>query len=152
MNNVPKSLQEAMAYFSDSSRCIDYIASRRWPGGVTCPACGSLKVSFNPNRRVWQCSSHHRKRQFSAKVGTVFEDSPIGLDKWLAATWIVANCGNGISSYQISRALSVTQKTAWFMLHRIRLALQDTTAQREPRAEASAAGKPLSMVAEASAP
>ena len=68
---------------------------------VTCPACGSPKVTFNANRRVWQCSTHHRKRQFSAKVGTVFEDSPIGLDKWLAATWILANCGGAISAYQI---------------------------------------------------
>jgi transposase-like protein len=133
MNNPPKSLQEAMAFFSDPSRCIDYLASRRWPDGVTCPACGSAKVSFNPNRRVWQCSSHHHKRQFSVKVGTVFEDSPMGLDKWLAAMWIVANAGDGISSYQIARALGVTQKTAWFMLHRIRLALQDAPPERTPR-------------------
>src|SRR6202007_1639514 len=80
---------------------------------------------FNTARRVWQCSSHHAKRQFSVKVGTIYEDSPIGLDKWLAATWMLTNCKNGISSYEVGRDLKVTQRTAWFMLHRIRLALQD---------------------------
>jgi transposase-like protein len=82
-------------------------------------------VKFNPARNVWQCSSHHSKRQFSVKVGTIFEDSPIGLDKWLTAVWMLTSCKNGISSYEIARGLGVTQKTAWFMMHRIRLALQD---------------------------
>jgi transposase-like protein len=124
----PKSLQEAILYFSNPDNCIDYLAIRRWPNGiVTCPACGSESVKFSEKRRTWQCASHHAKREFSVKVGTVMEDSPIGLDKWLAAMWLVTNCKNGISSYEIERDLKVTQKTAWFMLHRIRLAMQDET-------------------------
>jgi transposase-like protein len=122
----PKSLQEAILYFANPNNCIDYLALRRWPDGkVTCPGCGSKKVSFNPKRRTWKCSSHHSRREFSIKVGTIFEDSAIGLDKWLTATWMLTNCKNGVSSYEIARDLNVTQKTAWFMLHRIRLALQD---------------------------
>jgi transposase-like protein len=122
----PKSLQEAILYFANPDNCIDYLALRRWPDGkVTCPGCGSKKVSFNPKRRTWKCSSHHSRREFSIKVGTIFEDSAIGLDKWLTATWMLTNCKNGVSSYEIARDLNVTQKTAWFMLHRIRLALQD---------------------------
>jgi transposase-like protein len=124
----PKSLQEAIVYFSNPDNCIDYLALRRWPDGkVTCPTCGSEKVKFNPARRLWQCSSHHSKRQFSVKVGSVCEDSAIGLDKWLTALWLLSNCKNGISSCELARDLNVTQKTAWFMLHRIRLALQDET-------------------------
>jgi transposase-like protein len=126
MKPEPKTLQEAVVYFSNPDNCIDYIAIRRWPNGkVTCPTCGSDKVKFNPARRVWQCSTHHPLRQFSVKVGTVMEDSPIGLDKWLMATWMVTNCKNGVSSYEIARDVDVTQKSAWFMLHRIRLAMQD---------------------------
>jgi transposase-like protein len=121
----PKSLQEAILYFSKPDNCLNYLVARRWPKGVVCPTCGSENVSFSASRRIWQCSSHHPKRQFSVKVGTIFEDSPIGLDKWLAATWMLTNCKNGISSYEVARALGVTQKSAWFMLHRIRLALQD---------------------------
>lgn len=121
----PKSLQEAIIFFSNPDNCIDYLAVRRWPKGVICPTCGSDKVKFNPARRVWQCSSHHTKRQFSVKVGTIMEDSPITLDKWLMAMWLVTNCKNGISSYEIARDVKVTQKSAWFMLHRIRLAMQD---------------------------
>lgn len=121
----PKSLQEAIVYFSNPDNCVDYLAVRRWPSRITCPACGSEKVTFNPNRRLWQCSSHHAKRQFSVKVGTIMEDSAIGLDKWLTAMWLVTNCKNGISSYEVARDLRVTQKSAWFMLHRIRLAMQD---------------------------
>jgi transposase-like protein len=122
----PKSLQEAIVFFSNPDNCIDYLALRRWPDGkVTCPSCGSDKVKFNPNRRLWQCSSHHSKRQFSIKVGTIMEDSAITLDKWLMAMWMVTNCKNGVSSYEIARDVKVTQKSAWFMLHRIRLAMQD---------------------------
>jgi len=121
----PKSLQEAILYFSDMNRCIDYLAIRRWPKGVICPTCGSKKVSFSEKRHTWKCGSHHPKREFSVKVGTIYEDSPIGLDKWLAATWMLTNCKNGISSYEVARDLGITQKSAWFMLHRIRLALQD---------------------------
>jgi transposase-like protein len=130
MENVamtePKTLQEAIIYFSNPDNCIDYLAIRRWENGkVVCPTCGSDKVKFNPDRRVWQCSTHHSKRQFSIKVGTIMEDSAIGLDKWLTAMWLVTNCKNGVSSYEVARDLDVTQKTAWFMLHRIRLAMQD---------------------------
>jgi len=123
----PTSLQEAILYFSNPDNCIDYMAIRRWPDGkVVCPGCGSEKVSeFNAKRRTWKCGSHHPKREFSVKVGTVYEDSPIPLDKWLTATWMLSNCKNGISSYEVARDLKVSQKTAWFMLHRIRLALQD---------------------------
>jgi transposase-like protein len=125
MPTEPKSLQEAIVYFSNPDNCIDYLALRRWPNGVICPTCGSDKVKFNPARRLWQCSSHHSKRQFSVKVGTIMEDSPIGLDKWLMAMWMVTNCKNGVSSYEIARDAKVTQKSAWFMLHRIRVAMQD---------------------------
>jgi transposase-like protein len=121
----PKSLQEAIVYFSNPDNCIDYLAVRRWPNGVVCPGCGSTSVSFNATRRTWKCSSHHSKREFSIKIGTVMEDSPIPLDKWLTTTWLVTNCKNGISSYEIARDVKVTQKSAWFMLHRIRLAMQD---------------------------
>jgi len=125
MSHEPKTLQEAILYFSNPDNCIDYLAVRRWPTGVICPGCGSQKVSFNAKRRTWKCGSHHPKREFSVKVGTIFEDSPIPLDKWLTAAWMLTNCKNGVSSYEIARDLKVTQKTAWFMLHRIRLALQD---------------------------
>ena len=126
MNQEPKSLQEAIVYFSNPDNCIDYIAIRRWPNGVVCPGCGSTKVSaFNPTRRTWKCGSHHPKREFSVKVGTIYEDSPIPLDKWLTATWMLTNCKNGVSSYEIARDVKVTQKLAWFMLQRIRLAMQD---------------------------
>jgi transposase-like protein len=126
MKPEPTSLQEAVIYFSNPDNCIDYLAIRRWPNGkVVCPTCGSDKVKFNAARRLWQCSSHHAKRQFSIKVGTVMEDSAIGLDKWLTTTWLVTNCKNGISSYEIARDVKVSQKSAWFMLHRIRLAMKD---------------------------
>ncbi len=120
----PKSLKQAILYFSNPENCTQYLAVRRWPNGVICPGCGSDKVSYNANRRTWKCGSHHPRREFSVKVGTIFEDSPIPLDKWLVATWMLTNCKNGISSYEVARALEVTQRTAWFMLHRIRLALQ----------------------------
>jgi transposase-like protein len=122
----PQTLQEAIVYFSDQENCLNYLVARRpeWANGVVCPTCGSDKVSFLKNQLRWQCSVHHAKRQFSVKVGTIFEESPIGLDKWLAAMWMILNCKNGISSCEIARALGVTQKTAWFMLHRIRLAQQ----------------------------
>src|SRR6266700_4789907 len=121
----PKSLQEAILYFSNPENCTNYVAVRRWPNGVICPGCGSDRVSYNAARRTWKCSTHHSRREFSVKVGTIYEDSPIGLDQWLAATWMLTNCKNGISSYEVARDLKVTQKSAWFMLHRIRLALQD---------------------------
>ena len=121
---TPKTLQQAIIYFSNPKNCIDYLVARRWPDGVTCPTCGRDDVSFLEKQNKWQCKSVHKQRQFSVKVGTIFEDSPLGLDKWLAAVWMIVNCKNGISSYEISRALGVTQKTAWFMEHRICLAMQ----------------------------
>ena len=125
MNHEPKSLQDAIVYFSNPDNCIAYLAVRRWPKGVICPGCGSEKVSYNASRRTWKCSKHHSRREFSIKVGSLCEDSAIGLDKWLTAMWLLTNCKNGISSCEVARDLNVTQKTAWFMLHRIRLALQD---------------------------
>jgi transposase-like protein len=124
--NEPITLQEAIIYYSDPDNCVRKLVSKRWPSGVVvCPTCGSTSVKFNPKRRTWQCAVHHSRREFSVKVGTIFEDSPLGLDKWLAALWMIVNDKNGISSYEIHRALKFTQKTAWFMLHRIRLALQN---------------------------
>jgi transposase-like protein len=128
MKPEPKSLQEAILYFSNPDNCIDYLAIRRWPDGkVVCPGCGSEKVSFNAKRRTWKCSKHHSKREFSIKVGTVMEDSPIPLDKWLTAMWMILNCKNGVSSCEIAKNVRVNQKSAWFMLHRIRLSMQDAT-------------------------
>src|SRR5271156_3071951 len=127
MSTEPKTLQQAIIYFSNPDNCVSYLVDRRWPNGVACPTCGRTDAAYVPARRVWQCKTRHPKSQFSAKVGTVMEDSPIGLDKWLAAMWLVTNCKNGVSSYEIERDLKVTQKTAWFMLHRIRLAMQDET-------------------------
>src|SRR5690349_15839231 len=119
----PTTLQEAILYFANPDNCRAYLVARRWPNSVTCPRCGSDHVIFQPKYNRWQCGRLHDRRQFTLKTGTIFEDSPIGLDKWLAAMWMVVNCKNGVSSYEIHRALGVTQKTAWFMDHRIRLAL-----------------------------
>ncbi len=125
-NNLPKTLQEAVKYFSDDLTCINLIASRRWVDGIAvCPKCGDTNNTFLPSRKVWQCKNKECRKQFSVKVGTIFEDSPIGLDKWLVAVWLITSAKNGISSYEIHRALGITQKTAWFMLHRIRLAMQN---------------------------
>jgi transposase-like protein len=123
MANDPKTLQQAIIYFSDPDNCVSYMVDRRWPNGVSCPTCGRADVSYVAARRVWQCKTRHPKNQFSAKVGTVMEDSAIGLDKWLVAMWMVANCKNGVSSWEVHRSLGITQKTAWFLLHRIRLAM-----------------------------
>ena len=127
MASEPRTLQQAIIYFSNPDNCLTFLQKRRWPKGVvTCPRCGSKNVGFIKSRRLWQCKDRsHPKAQFSIKVGTIFEDSPIGLDKWLTAMWMVANCKNGVSSWEIHRSLGITQKSAWFMLHRIRLALQD---------------------------
>src|SRR5690242_11732722 len=124
MRQEPRTLQEAIKYFASPDNCVHYLMARRWPTGVVCPTCGSRNVSYLASRRLWQCKTRHPKAQFSIKVGTIFEDSAISLDKWLAAMWMVANCKNGVSSWEIHRALGITQKSAWFMLHRIRLTLQ----------------------------
>jgi|SRR5579859_899902 len=120
-----KTLQQAIVYFADADNSFNYMVTLRWPDGVvTCPTCGRKDVVFLKNQRKWQCKSVHQRRQFTVKVGTIFEDSPLGLDKWLTAVWMLSNCKNGVSSYEIHRAIGVTQKSAWFMMHRIRLAMQ----------------------------
>jgi transposase-like protein len=122
---LPQNLLEAIRYFSDLDVATDYVAKLRWPQGPICPRCGGLEHSYLTTRRIWKCRAC--KRQFSVKLGTIFEDSPLGLDKWLPAIWLIANSKNGISSHELGRALGVTQKSAWFMLHRIRLAMQSGT-------------------------
>jgi transposase-like protein len=129
-NELPKTLPEAITYFSNPDVALQFVVSMRWPNGVRCPRCGSAKVSFTAKRRVWTCEECPGRRQFSVKVGTVMEDSPIGLDKWLVGMWLVASAKNGISSHEIHRALGITQKSAWFMGHRIRLALQSGTMEK----------------------
>jgi transposase-like protein len=123
----PKTLLEAVRYFSDADRCQDFLVALRWPNGITCPICGSKQVGYLSTRRLWKCKEEHALRQFSIKKGSIFEDSPLGLDKWLVAMWLVINCKNGISSYEVARDLKVRQETAWFMLHRIRKAIQRGT-------------------------
>jgi len=118
----PKSPIEAIRYFSDLDVCTDFVAKRRWPNGPVCPKCGCTEYSYLTTRRLWKCKAC--KKQYSVKLGTIFEGSPLGLDKWLPAVWLVANSKNGISSHELARSLGVTQKSAWFMLHRIRLAKQ----------------------------
>jgi transposase-like protein len=121
----PKTLQQAIRHFSDEQTCIDTVAAMRWPDGKPqCPACANREHYYLKTQKRWKCKECGR--QFSVKLGTIFEDSPVSLDKWLVALWMVANCRNGVSSYEVSRALAVTQKTAWFMLHRIRLAMKGT--------------------------
>jgi transposase-like protein len=124
---TPSTLVEAIRYFSDPVICLKFMVALRWPMGVTCPQCGSEQVIFLRNAQVFKCRGKHPRQKFSVKVGTIFEDSPITLDKWLAAIWMIANDKNGVSSYEIHREIGVTQKTAWFMLHRIRLAMQTGT-------------------------
>jgi transposase-like protein len=124
----PETLVEAIRYFADPDVCLTFMAGLRWPDGVVkCPTCGSDAVSFLSTRRIWKCREEHERRQFSIKIGTVFEDSPIPLEKWLPAMWMLVNCKNGISSYEMGRALGVTQRTAWFMNHRLRLVIQTGT-------------------------
>jgi transposase-like protein len=119
----PKTLQQAIVYFSDPDRAFQYALNLRWPNGiVTCPRCGGEKHSFIKTRKIWYCNPC--KKQFTLKVGTIFEDSPIGLDKWMTAFWMLTNCKNGVSSYEMARTIGVTQKSAWFMLHRIREVMQ----------------------------
>ena len=123
---APDTLREAIIWFAAFDHCREFMMSLRWPDGVVrCPRCNSEKVFWIVKERVWKCYGKHDHAKFSLKTGTVLEDSPIGLEKWLPAAWLVMCCKNGISSYELHRDLGVTQKTAWFMLHRIRLGLQD---------------------------
>src|ERR1700681_2761895 len=127
---TPTTLLEAVTYFADYENCKDYMVGLRWPKGkVTCPRCGSDDVSYLPNAKVFKCFAKpaHSRAKFSLKIGTIFEDSPIALEKWLPVVWMLANCKNGVSSWEIHRAIGVTQKSAWFMLHRVRLALQTSS-------------------------
>ena len=121
----PTTLQEAILYFANPVNCREYLVARRWPDGVTCPRCGSGNVLFMEKYNRWHCREKHDAPQFTLKTGTLMEDSPIGLDKWLTAMWLIVNAKNGISSYEIHRSIGVTQKTAWFLDHRIRLMLGD---------------------------
>jgi transposase-like protein len=124
--NWPKTLQDAIVYFSDPDIAFAEMVKFRWPDGVVkCPTCGSTEVYFTESRHIWQCKQKHARRQFSLKIGSIMEDSPLGIDKWLIAVWLITSCKNGISSYELAKAIGVTQKSAWFMLHRIRLAMQD---------------------------
>ena len=121
---APKTLRDAIIYFADPANCLDYMVASRWPNGVICPTCERKDVTYLATQKKWQCKSAHVKRQFTAKIGTIFEDSPLGLEKWLPAVWLIVNAKNGISSYELARGVGVTQKTAWFMLHRIREAMK----------------------------
>jgi transposase-like protein len=123
---TPKTLRDAIVWFADFEHCREFMMQLRWPdGAVKCPRCGADKLTYLEKQRVWKCYVKHERPTFSLKTGTIFEDSPIPLEKWLCAAWLLINCKNGISSYEIHRALGVTQKSAWFMLHRIRLAMQE---------------------------
>lgn len=124
--DAPTTLQQAIIYFADADRCNQFMIDIRWPDGqVRCPRCDSARVTYLANAKLWKCYEKHDRQKFSLKVGTIFEDSPLGLDKWLTAVWLVVNCKNGISSYEMARDLGITQKSAWFMNHRIRLALHE---------------------------
>ena len=119
-------LRDAILWFADFEHCRQFMVELRWLDGVVkCPTCGATKLTWLAKQRVWKCYAGHPKPTFSLKTGTIFEDSPIPLEKWLPTAWLLINCKNGISSYELHRDLGVTQKTAWFMLHRIRLAMQD---------------------------
>ena len=121
-------LRDAILYFADFEHCRQFMTLLRWSDGtVKCPTCGAEKVTWLAKQRIWKCYSGHKRPTFSLKTGTIFEDSPIALEKWLPATWMLLNCKNGISSWELHRALGVTQKSAWFMLHRIRLAMESKT-------------------------
>jgi transposase-like protein len=128
MEKWPETLQEAIQYFAEETNCEAFMIATRWAAGVIrCPHCDSDNVTYLPSVRRWKCYSKHPRAQFSLKVGTIFEDSPLGLDKWLPAVWLIRNCKNGISSYELSRDLAITQKSTWFMLHRIRVAMKTGT-------------------------
>jgi transposase-like protein len=128
-DHIPETLTGAIRYFGDAEKCHEFMVAMRWTSGVRCPRCGSENVGkLVVPRRVWNCKNC--RKQFTVKVGTIFEDSPLGLDKWLPATWMIVNAKNGVSSCELARSLGVTQKTGWFMLHRIRLAMQDGSIEK----------------------
>jgi transposase-like protein len=125
MSKAPRTLQEAIQHFANYENCKDFMVALRWPNGVKCPNCGSEHVTYLEKSRLWKCYAKHERPKFSLKTGTIFEDSPLGLDKWLPVMWMLVNARNGVSSWEIHRSIGVTQKTAWFMLQRCRLAMQD---------------------------
>ncbi len=127
---APKTLMDALRYFGDPDRCQDLLVEARWPKGVICPTCSGRELRYIRTRRLWMCKTGHARAQFSVKVGTIFEDSPLGLDKWFTAMWMLTSAKNGVSSYEVHRALGITQKSAWFMLHRLRLAMQSGTFEK----------------------
>jgi hypothetical protein len=112
MSTWPTTLLEAVRYFSDADNCQDFLVRMRWPNGVTCPTCGSKEYSYLTTRRLWKCKTKHAQQMFSIKKGSIFEDSPLGLDKWLVAVWLIVNCKNGISSYEVARDLLLSQCVA----------------------------------------
>ncbi|MGE3955836.1 MAG: IS1595 family transposase [Vicinamibacterales bacterium] len=123
-SEMPTTLLEAIRYFEDYESCREFLVSLRWPDGVVkCPTCGSDKVTYLANARQWKCYAKHPRPKFTLKTGTIFEDSPLPLDKWLVALWLIVNSRNGVSSCEIARTLGITQKSAWFMAHRLRFAL-----------------------------
>jgi transposase-like protein len=123
---TPKTLLDAIKFFAEYENCRKFMVAIRWADGlVRCPVCDSTNVLYMEKSKLYNCRTKHAKQKFSLKVGTIFEDSPIGLEKWLPAVWLLSNCKNGISSYELARALGVTQKSAWHMLHRIREAMTD---------------------------
>lgn len=126
----PRSVGEAKRFFSKPVNCVDYFISRRWPNGIRCQSCGSTSVYYDSGRNTWECKNRHPKRRFSIKTGTIFEDSPLGLDKWLLTIWMFAN--RDVGSHELARTIGVTQKTAWLMLQRIKLALQDPEDESGP--------------------
>lgn len=126
--DFPRTLQQAVVFFANPDNALQFMIEIRWPNGITCPRCGSDAHTFISTRRTWQCKSC--KKMFTVKLGTVVEDSPIGLDKWLSAMWMISNAKNGVSSYEIHRGIGITQKSAWFLLHRIRLAMQSGTFEK----------------------
>jgi transposase-like protein len=126
----PKTLQEAIVYFADINRAQEFLIAMRWSNGVTCPTCGSKDVGYITTRRLWQCKNEHPHQQFSIKKGSIMEDSALGLDKWMTAMWLLGNCKNGISSYELARDLHIKQQSAWFMLHRLRLGMQQGSLEK----------------------
>ncbi len=126
----PTTLLEAIRYFEDLDIANDFVAALRWPDGPHCPVCGGTDLGYVKTRRLWQCKTKGCRKQFSVKVGTIFEDSPIPLDKWLSSIWLIANAKNGVSSHELGRSIGLSQKSAWFVLHRVRLAMQTGTFQK----------------------
>jgi transposase-like protein len=124
MTHEPRTLTEAIKHFADPEVSHNLLVELRWPNGIHCPMCGRVDVRYIATRRLWECKEKHPGRQFSGKKGTIFEDSPLGLDVWFAAIWMIANCKNGVSSYEFARATGITQKSGWFVLHRVRLAMK----------------------------